>query len=297
MDVLCVGHASYDLVFSIKEHIFADQKAFADDFVSCGGGPASNAAVTAARLGCRTAYMGYLGLDNYGEKHFQELKQEGIILDFIFRGHDPTPLSVILVKPDGKRSIVNYRKSTKQIQSSDLDLSSLHPKLILFDGHEPKISLPICQAARSNAATTILDAGSVHEGTLALMDKVDFLICSQKFAIDFTGDESLKHALDHLGEINSSVIITLGEEGIIWKHRCQTGKLASYKVNVVDTTGAGDIFHGAFAACTAKGIGFSESIYFASAAAALTCTQLGARSSIPFENEVIKFMQSNNPIY
>ena len=213
MDVLCVGHASYDLVFSLKQHISADQKAFADDFVSCGGGPASNAAVTASRLGCRTAYMGYLGLDNYGEKHFQELKQEGIILDFIFRGHDPTPLSVILVKPDGKRSIVNFQKRTKQIQSSDLNLSSLNPKVILFDGHEPKISLPICQAARSRASITILDAGSVHEGTLALMDKVDFLICSQKFAIDFTGDESLKHALDRLGKINSSVIITLEKRG------------------------------------------------------------------------------------
>ncbi|MDD5631094.1 MAG: PfkB family carbohydrate kinase, partial [Methylococcales bacterium] len=104
IDVLCVGHASYDLVFSVDHHPAEDEKIVAGGFVSCGGGPAANAAVTVAKLGFKSAFSGYLGQDLYGEKHYQELVGLGVNADLISRGTSPTPLSTVLVKPDGKRA-------------------------------------------------------------------------------------------------------------------------------------------------------------------------------------------------
>ena len=109
IDVLCVGNASYDLIFSVAHHPDEDEKISALGFVSCGGGPAANAAVTIAKLGFKAAFAGYLGQDIYGEKHYQELRQYGINTNLIIRGDSPTPLSTILVKPNGKRALVNYK--------------------------------------------------------------------------------------------------------------------------------------------------------------------------------------------
>ena len=87
VDVLCVGHASYDLVFSVAHHPSADEKIVADGLLSCGGGPAANAAVCVARLGFTSAFAGYLGRDLYGDNHFQELNDEGVNTQLIIRGN------------------------------------------------------------------------------------------------------------------------------------------------------------------------------------------------------------------
>ncbi|MGZ4993921.1 MAG: carbohydrate kinase family protein, partial [Methylobacter sp.] len=189
IDVLCVGHASYDLIFSVSRHPGADEKTVADDLLSCGGGPAANAAVCAAQLGLTSAFSGYLGCDLYGDKHLQELNESGVNTILVVRGASPTSLSAILVSPGGKRCLINYKGDTQALPANALDFSDVMAKVILFDGHEPFISLPLAEKARQNKIPTVLDAGSVHEGTLALMDKVDYLVCSEKFAKQYAGDE------------------------------------------------------------------------------------------------------------
>ena len=101
VDVLCIGHASYDLVFLIDHHPAADEKTFATGFIDCGGGPAANAAIMVANLGYRAAFAGYLGTDFYGDKHLEELGDHGVYNGLIVRGAAPTPISAVLVKPDG----------------------------------------------------------------------------------------------------------------------------------------------------------------------------------------------------
>ena len=91
IDVLCVGHASYDFVFSVDHHPTADEKIVAQNFLSCGGGPAANAAVTAAKLNFKTAFAGYLGQDIYGENHYQEFLNYSVNTDLIIHGSSPTP--------------------------------------------------------------------------------------------------------------------------------------------------------------------------------------------------------------
>ncbi len=283
IDVLCVGHASYDLVFSVDHYPAENEKMVADGFISCGGGPAANAAVMVAKLGLSAAFAGYLGLDVHGELHAQELVAHGVNTQCVIRGDSPTPLSTVIVKPDGNRALINYKGDTKPLTASSVDFSVLNPKVILFDGHEPFISVPLAEHARKTGIPTVLDAGSVHDGTLALMGMVDYLVCSEKFALQLKGDENT--ALAYLATLAPYVVITLGEWGLIWQHGQQSGKLDALAINAIDTTGAGDAFHGAFAAGIAAGLDWLTTLRYASVAGSLCCTKMGARLGLPSKKE------------
>jgi len=283
IDVLCVGQASYDLIFSVSHHPGADEKIVADSLLSCGGGPAANAAVCVSKLGLTSAFAGYLEHDIYGIKHFQELNVSGVNTQLIIRGDAPTPLSAILVSPDGKRCLINYRGDTQALAADTLDFTDVRAKVILFDGHEPFISLPLAEKARQANIPTVLDAGSVHDGTLALMDKVDYLVCSEKFANQYAGDEH--KAISRLAELAPVVVITLGDRGLIWQRGHEQGSVPAYPVTPIDTTGAGDAFHGAFAAGLALGLDWQTLLRYASAAGALCSMKMGARLGLPSREE------------
>lgn len=291
VDVLCVGVTSYDFYFMVDHHPDTDEKTFANAFLSCGGGPASNAAVTIAKMGLSVAFAGYLGNDAWGDLHLLELQKAGVLTDWIVRGDNPTPISTVLVKPDGKRSLVNYRVKNALLKKNAIDLSNARPKVILFDGHEPDISRGLIKQFRDKKITTILDAGSVNPGTSLLYDKVDYLVCSEKFAEDMTGYVDMYKALSKLNSKNKNVVITLGDKGLIWQTDKGTGKLKVFSVKAIDTTGAGDVFHGAFAGCMAMDKSWMEILEYSNAAAAFCCSKPGGRTSIPSIEEVKRFIR------
>ena len=290
IDVLCVGAGTYDLVYSVDRHPQPDEKIRATSFVGCGGGPAANAAVTVARLGLQAAFVGYLGNDIFGTAHIDELKLAGVYTDLVARGASSSALSVVMVKPDGSRALVNYRKPESFLATGSVDFSSVDTGVILFDGHEPYISPALAKFARGKGISTVLDAGSIHSGTEELAGLVEYLVCSERFGLDFTGAISADRALEKLGTYAPNVIITLGEKGLLWKNRAGSSHLQAYKVKAVDTTGAGDVFHGALAACLAQKKDWLESLGYANAAGALCCTKIGARVGIPTKKEVEAFL-------
>jgi len=287
-DVLCVGHASYDLVFCVPRHPEPDEKIFADSLLGCGGGPAANAAVTVARCGGRAAFAGYLGRDAYGDLHAEELRREGVDVSLVVRGEAPTPVSAVLVKPDGRRALVNYKGETRPLPAGAVDIRSAAAKVVLYDGHGPDIS----ELPGNEATLTVLDAGSLHRGTEALMFDVDYLVCSEKFARQWLGEDCPERALAALAEHSPAVVVTLGERGLLWRRGSESGALPAFPVDAVDTTGAGDVFHGAFAAALALGWEWPRILRFASAAGALCCTGLGARPSIPERERILDLMRS-----
>jgi sulfofructose kinase len=293
-DVLCVGHASFDLIFAVDRHPLPDEKVFADHLIACGGGPAANAAVTVTRLGGSSAFAGYLGQDLYGDAHLQELQNEGVDTRFVVRGVNPTPLSAVLVKPDGSRALVNHKGATSPLSAQSLDFAAIRPKVLLVDGHEPLLSEYLADWARQREIPIVLDAGSVHAGTSALMGKVDHLVCSEKFACQFADTDDATAALPLLANHAPSVIVTLGEAGLVWQQGSKTGKLSPFCIEAVDTTGAGDAFHGAYALGLAQNLDWSDLLRFASAAGALCCTRLGARIGIPHLDEVRNLLQTGN---
>lgn len=283
IDVLCVGYACYDLVFSVSAHPAADEKIVASDFMNCGGGPATNAAVTISRLGFKAAFSGYLGHDLYGENHYQELLASGVNTDFVVRGDSPTPLATVLVKPNGDRALINYKGNTQALPTNAVDFASLKAKVMLFDGHQPYLSMTLASQARAAGIPTVLDAGSVHDGTLALIGEVDYMVCSEKFAQQFTGD--VEKTLARLSKVAPTVVITLGDKGLIWQRGKRRGETPAFPVNAIDTTGAGDAFHGAFAAALAAEMEWQDVLRYASAAGALCCTKMGARIGLPSREE------------
>jgi len=290
IDVLCVGAGTYDLVYSVDRNPQPDEKIRATSFTGCGGGPAANAAVTVSRLGLQSAFVGYLGNDIFGNAHIDELQQAGVNIDLVARGEDSSALSVVMVKPDGSRSLVNYRKPESFLAAGSVDFTSIDAKVILFDGHEPYISPSLAKSARQRGIITLLDAGSIHPGTEELAGLVDYLICSESFGLGFSGESSDENALEKLSFYAPNVVITLGKRGLVWKNAEGRGRTDAFKVKAVDTTGAGDVFHGALAACLAQKWEWQESLVYASTAGALCCMKIGARLGIPTKEEVEAFL-------
>ena len=286
LDVLCVGHASYDLIFAVAEHPAADAKIVAQAFSAAGGGPAANAAVQISQLGFRAGFAGYLSHDLYGEQHLQELLHAGVNTDLVVRGQAPTPLSSILVKPDGQRALINYKGDTQALVAANIDPSKANARVMLFDGHEPHISLALSAYAAAHKIPRVLDAGSLHTGTATLLDKVEFLVCSEKFALQIASD--VHDALQQLASKAPAVVITLGEHGLIWQRGAEQGQFAAYPIHAIDTTGAGDAFHGAFAAALSAQFAWEDLLHYASAAGALCCTRMGARPGLANREEVLQ---------
>lgn len=290
LDVLCVGHAAYDVTMTVDRHPGSDEKCSATSMVACGGGPAANAAVAVARLGGKSGFLGYLGTDHFGARHYEELVREGVDVAGVVRGQHPTPLSAVLVKPDGTRTVVNHKAQTPSLFPGQVDLSRLAPKVILLDGHEPELAVAVLGRASALGARTVLDAGSVRRGTLDILGAVDFVIASRRFAVDFAAGEDPLAALRHLSRHAVWAAVTLGDAGVVWVEDSGAKTLRAHAIEAVDTTGAGDVFHGAFALAIARGALPSRAIRFANAAAALACTRLGARPGIPTAADVVALL-------
>ena len=294
LDLLCLGHGSYDLIFCVDAHPGPDEKCFANRHLACGGGPAANAAVCAARLGCTSAFAGQLGTDIYGRLHLEELKQEGVNIHWVKTGDAPTPVSAILVKPDGSRTVVNYKEQTRPLGPDDLDFDAARPKVVLMDGHEPHASAALAGLAEKRGIPVVLDAGSVHQGTRLLAPKTTYLLASEKFGKHFTGQSDPMAAVRSLAKIAPFAAVTLGAKGLVYAWEKQVGKMEAFTVDAVDTTGAGDAFHGAFCAGLVRGLDFTDALKFASAAGALCCTKLGARPGLPDLKSVLELMETES---
>jgi sulfofructose kinase len=295
LDVLCVGHASFDVTMSVAHHPEPDEKMVADALQSGGGGPAANAAVQVARLGGTAAFCGYLGKDIFGEAHLAEFAAQGVDTACVVRGGHATPVSQILAKPDGSRSVVNCKGDTPWLPADALDaraLARLSPRVVLLDGHEPLLSAPVCRWANSHGIPVVLDAGSVHCGTRELAGQVDYLVASERFARDFCREEQVGNCMRPLSLLAPNIVVTCGARGLLWQRQGEAGALTAWPVRVVDSTGAGDAFHGAFSLGLARGMEWSEILAFASAAGALACTRLGARAALPAEAEVRSLLET-----
>ncbi len=294
VDVLCAGFACHDIIFHVASHPDADEKVRATELLGCGGGLASNGAVAAARLGARTAFTGYVGQDVYGDLHVTELNADNINTDWVVRGTEATALSAVIVKPDGARSIVNYPGDSEAACAGRFDLSQLKTKCILLDGHQFDLAKELVAYAKPRGIPLVIDADSVRPQREHLVQVVDYVVASERFAHQYGGDTNVEVGLSKLAAVAPNVVITLGERGLIWQRGSEKGELAAFPVDAVDTTGAGDVFHGAFAAGLASGMEWDELLLYSSAAGALCCTKQGGRVAIPTAQEVTSFLNASS---
>ena len=193
MDVLCVGHASWDINLFSDGFPPENSKCEIRTMLECGGGPAANAAYLLSRWGVSCGIAAAIGQDDYGRRVVDEFTTAGTDVTLLDRSPDhPTPVSVILVNEhSGTRTIVN-RKAVRPPMALRLpaDWPKPAPRVLLFDGHELEASL--AAMARFPEAQTILDAGSLRDGTRELAGRVRFLVSSERFARQMSGVADLE---------------------------------------------------------------------------------------------------------
>ena len=296
IDVLCLGHTAYDISFILDEFPREDLKySVSRGFSESGGGPAANAACLLARWGLRAGYAGLAGNDIYGGQIVKGLEEAGVNLALLQRpeGFD-TPLSGIIInRSTGSRTLINRRDDKAPVPVPPASRwDNLEPQILLADGHYHELALEAL--GRFPKAPLILDGGSWREGTRVLAERADFLIVSEAFARDAAGvadlesPENRHRALDFLFQLGgASTVVTLGARGLIHKTEEGEGSLEAFPAQAVDTTGAGDVFHGAFAYCLYWGMEWEESLIFSSLAASFSVERPGGRPSIPELHRVV----------
>jgi sulfofructose kinase len=290
-DVLCVGLLCADLVFSVPHHPAPDEKLRATDHQLAPGGPAAVAAAQIARLGGRVAFAGLIGDDPFAALLRSALAAEGIDTSALLSlPHQPTPLAALLIKPDATRAVISHRPEPRQ---SVTKLVTLPPaRVLLADGHRPEWTPSLLAHAATTAAPLVLDAGSWTDSIRKLAPHADHLVASEACARaalagrdpDSATPAELRAAL--LAAPDATVVVTLGPRGLVWQTPAAHGALPAFRINAVDTTGAGDAFHGAYALGLARGLALPDLLRLASAAGALACTRPGAWNSLAASAEI-----------
>jgi sulfofructose kinase len=293
IDILCVGHASYDLSMFVERFPAENSKSETLEWMECGGGPAANAAYLASVWGARCALAGVVGNDVYAARIREELQSAAVDVSLLeTRPRHATPVSMILINnQNGSRTIVNRKAPGAPLQVEAGALAEMRPRVLLFDGHELEASRAALEAFPD--AVSILDAGSWRAGTADLAGRVDYLAASERFALQATGLAGLHDEAEEQecvrrlrAEYSTWVIVTLGEKGLAGEDEAGYFRLPAYPAPVVDTTAAGDIFHGALAYALAGAAPLRESLRLASMAASLSVRVAGGRASIPRLAEV-----------
>lgn len=293
-DVLCVGHASYDIIAYTAGYPAENSKAEVGCMVESGGGPAANAAYLLSYWGANCALAAMIGSDDYATRISKEFSRVDTDLSLTcFSAACRTPVSIILVNTEnGSRTIVNRKTPGCALELDNAVLLQNKPSLLLLDGHELGASLQAISAFPE--AITVLDAGSRREGTEKLAGIVNHLVCSERFALQMTdlpdldSQQRRDDCLRALRDISAgTVTVTMGDRGLIYDCGSGPRSLPAYPANAVDTTAAGDIFHGAFAYGIFIGMHFEQSLELASMAASLSVGVAGGRTSIPTYDAVV----------
>lgn len=298
LDVVGLGFGSVDYLGIVPHLPTVDEGVELQAFNQQGGGPVAQALVTLARLGAKVGFVGRVGDDNAGITMKRDLEREGIDLTHLqlARG-DTSPQCMILVhQPTGKRSICVYRGSAGEVKAEELNLAYLcSGRFLHLDNTSREASLVAARAARAAGVKVCLDAGGFSAGLEDLVKVTDILIASVRCAISVAPNGDYRTGADILLEMGPElVVVTIGEDGSYTKTADREFHTDSFSVRVVDTTGAGDVFHGAYLFSLLQNWDLETASIFASAAAAIKCTQLGGRAGIPTYTSVAEFLRQRD---
>ena len=309
-DVVGIGCSAVDYLGIVPRYPEADVKMQMLDLVQQGGGLAATAMVTVARLGGRSAYVGKVGDDALGKFVIGELEREGVSTKYtvIRKGGSARFAFVLVDKENGTRTIVWSQKGVEHLGAEELPKEAIFAaKVLLVDEYEPEAAVAAARLALKAGVRAVLDAERVSDVTKELVQLCHTVIVPARFALDLTGEGAQGAREPRESEILSAgrsmragravhadrgeaVVLTAGAQGAYYFGANEEFYQPAFSVEVVDTTGAGDVFHGAFAYGLSRGWIAGEVVQFASAVAALKCRKLGGRTGIPALNDAIRFL-------
>lgn len=285
--ILVIGQSSYDINVELEEEISSDKKYRIESTFECPGGPAYNAALLLGKWNEDVALVSRLGNDQYGQVMKKEALNNNVNLSYLINDDSDTPYSHIYTYK-GKRTIFNFAMKLKKI---DYECSIPDCRLILSDGHEGDITVKLFDKYPN--AIKVMDGGSYRKERMKVAERVDYLIVSSQFAQGYTGRilsaDTYEEIFNETSRINNkALVITLGHNGLLYKEEGKVKHMKAYLTDSIDSTGAGDIFHGAFVYSLSKNYSFVSALKFSSIAASISTEKYGSSSSIPDLKEFYK---------
>jgi len=293
-EYISIGLSVLDYVFLCEEAPRGSVTRAADHIVQ-GGGLAATAPVAIARLGGRGEIWTRVGDDSGGRLILEQFRQEGVDVSHAKvcpGGHSPACV-VLVDRRAAERHFTYYPGRGLDPSPESLDLGRLdRAKAVLVDCFWPEAQLPAARRARQRGVPVCGDIEGIDEQTIALIRHMDYPIYSAECAREYARTDSPDDDLRELAGLGGKVpMITLGADGCIWLEAGQVRRCPAFRAEVVDTTGCGDVFHGAFTFGLGRGWDVGRNARFASAAAALKCRALGGRAGIPTYDEVVEFLR------
>ena len=287
MKILCLGHATYDITLPLDEYPIENTKNRVQERIECGGGPASTAAYLLGKWGADVYFAGIVGNDFYGHKIKEEFESANVNTTYLELkdNHSTTSSFVLANKQNGSRTTFAYKPKKVEMNKFELDFD---PDVILIDGQEYEMSKYLLNKYPNSL--TIIDAGRDTNEVIELCKMVKWVACSKDFAekvtnmeINYDNFETLKNIYSKLKELfQNEVVITLEDNGCLYNYEI----IKSVKLKSIDSTGAGDIFHGALTYYLANGYDPKFALQLANYAGAISVSRVGTRNSIPLKEEM-----------
>ena len=299
-DVVGLGGNAVDHLITIPQFPRPDTKVKFLDYRLQAGGRTTTPLVTLSRLGFRCRYLGGVGDDEEGRAALRDLRSEKIDTAGVrVRPGGLTQRAFILIEPEsGRRTIVWGRSEGMPLRPEEIDADLIRAGRMLYtDGQDPRTAASAARIARAAAMPVLADLEDIRPGLDELLPLLDVLIAPVGFPPLVTGhpagEESLRRLEERTG--GALVVLTLGDRGCLTRVDGRVERFPAYRVEVRDTTGAGDLFHAAFAAACLRGITLAEACDFSNAVAAMGCRGVGGRGALPGGFEEVDRFRSTTP--
>jgi sulfofructose kinase len=295
-DLVGVGLNATDTLILVSHFpAYAGKVAIEQEILSPGGQVAS-ALATVAHLGKRVKYIGTVGDDARGEVQLQSLRETGINLDDVeVRANCPNQTAYIVIdRSTGERTVFWSRPECLRLEPESITPEKIAgARMLHIDGHDTPAVEKAANIARGLGIPVSVDVDSVYHGFDRVLGSTDYLVASSEFPGQWTSQRDPFRALELIQQEYGMKVaaMTLGAHGALARSDGRFVYSPAFVVNCVDTTGAGDVFHGAFCYAVLEGMSLADALEFSNAMAALNCTKLGARGGIATFSEARALME------
>lgn len=290
-DVLGIGANSVDYVYRLPAYPERDgpnAKMRISSHTLCTGGQVATALCTCAGMGLRAKYIGATGTDDNGRRVREELARHGIdMVDAVIRDVTNQFAVIMVDEHAGERIVLWDRAEGLLLRPRDVPPEALAAaRVVHVDDVDQEASIMAAEIARGAGRIVTSDIDRITPRTEALVRAVTIPIFAEHVPAALTGESDFERALRKLRRLNDGLMcVTLGPRGAVALDRDAFHHEPAFAVDAVDTTGAGDVFRGAFITALLRGERARDAIRFANAAAAISCTRLGAINGVPTYDE------------
>jgi ribokinase len=299
--ILVLGNANVDLIFKIPRFHSPGETILAENLVTAFGGKGANQAITAKRLGGDVLFMTKVGNDHDGKSYRQYLVKNGLDRNLVLEDKKlPTGMAVIELTPKGENRIIASRGANSSLSLDDLNRLKRYWREVMVFVTQLEIPLPTVERglkmAKEHGAITLLNPSPPVLLPSHILSLVDFIVPNEVEAqlltgIKWKGVREIRNMAKKLLNTGvKNVVITLGPKGLFFKNRNEELWMDAFRVNVIDTTAAGDAFLGALATGLSENQPIQEALKFANGAGALATTKLGAQPSLPLKKDLDLFL-------